>query len=108
MNNRGLAALCHLLGLVPYVGFIGILLIYLNNQFDALIAREAKKSMNFQVIVMVVLLGVFIADVLGLDTIANLAGEIVLIGEWVLVLLAGLTTYLGKDFKYPISAGLFR
>ncbi len=108
MNQKSLATIAHALGLLPYVGFIGILLIYLNNQFDPVVSREAKKSMNFQVVVLLLGLVVGLVGFIGLDSISKLAGEILYVGEIVLVLLATLTTYLGKEFHYPVKFNLFR
>jgi uncharacterized Tic20 family protein len=105
-DERILALLSHLLAIVPGVGIIGPLVIYLLKRDESsFVAENAKESLNFQitiflacmisVLLMVVLIGFLLLWALG---ILNL----------VLVIVATVKAAEDKIYRYPFNLRLIK
>lgn len=103
-DERTLAILSHILAIVPGIGILGPLVIYLvkNGESD-FVTANAKESLNFQITVMVgyiisfilfiVIIGIFMAWVLG-------------ILNTVLVIIATIKSSENKIYRYPFNLRL--
>ncbi len=90
--------ICHLLGLV---GFIGPLIIWLIKKDQSpVVDREAKKALNFQ-------LTVLIAWIAGFVLCFVIIGFVLLPLIWlfwlIFTILAAVKTNSGEDYKYPFA-----
>ena len=90
--------ICHLLGLV---GFIGPLIIWLIKKDQSpVVDREGKKALNFQ-------LTVLIAWVAGFVLCFVIIGFVLLPLVWlfwlIFTILAAVKTSAGEDYKYPFA-----
>jgi len=102
-DERVLAILSHILAIVPGVGFLGPLVIYLVKKNESpFVAANAKESLNFQltiiilyVILLITLIGVLLFWVVG-------------ILNTVLVIVATIKAAENKIYRYPVSIRLIR
>ncbi|MFC7325527.1 DUF4870 domain-containing protein [Halorubrum rutilum] len=98
-GDTTLAALSHASAL--FASFLGpILFLVLADDGDELVERNAKNSLNFQIVVFVALL---IAGVLSFVFIGLLLFPIVAIADVVLVLIATVRANDGKVYSYPFT-----
>ncbi|MDR1889406.1 MAG: DUF4870 domain-containing protein [Zoogloeaceae bacterium] len=103
-DDKNLALFAHLLGIV--VGFWGALIIWLihkDNPDKAFVIRHAKEALNFQI---TVIIAAFVAGLLCFVFVGFLLLPVVLIGNIVLCILAGITASKGEDYRYPIALRL--
>ncbi len=96
-QDNNLAMACHLLGLV---GFIGPLIIWLlkNNESPA-VDKNGKESLNFQISMLIYLIGAWISSFILIGFVLFPA---VIIFNYVMVIIAAVKTSKGEDFKYPL------
>ena len=97
-EDRSMGMICHLLGLV---GFIGPLIIWLIKKDQSpVVDREGKKALNFQ-------LTVLIAWVAGFVLCFVIIGFVLLPLVWlfwlIFTILAAVKTNAGEDYKYPFA-----
>lgn len=105
-DERLLAVLSHLLAIVPGIGILGPLVIYLLKKDDsAFVAANSKESLNFQI-------SVFIAYVIGAILVIVLIGILLLwiigILNVVLVIVATIRATENKVYRYPFNLRLIR
>ncbi len=97
-DEKTMALLSHVLTLIPGVGFLAPLIIYLIKKDESLfIAAHAKESLNFQITLYIVIFGLFIT-IIGIFLI-----WIIAIIALVLVIVATLRANEGKLYKYPLN-----
>ncbi len=97
-DEKIMALLSHVLTLVPGVGFLAPLIIYLiKKEESSFIAAHAKESLNFQITLYIVIFGLLIT-IVGIFLI-----WIVAIIALVLVIIATLRANDGKLYKYPLN-----
>ncbi len=97
-DEKTMALLSHVLTLVPGVGFLAPLIIYLIKKDESsFIAAHAKESLNFQITLYIVIFGLFIT-IIGIFLI-----WIIAIVALVLVIIATLRANEGKLYRYPLN-----
>ena len=97
-DEKTMALLSHVLTLVPGVGFLAPLIIYLIKKDESsFIAAQAKESLNFQITLYIVIFGLFIT-IIGIFLI-----WIIAIVALVLVIIASLRANEGKLYRYPLN-----
>jgi len=102
-DERVLAILSHVLAILPGVGILGPLVIYLVKKNDSpFVAANAKESLNFQltiillyIILLITLIGVLLFWVVGILNI-------------ILVIVATIKASENRIYRYPISMRLIR
>jgi len=105
-DDRLVAILSHILAIVPGIGILGPLVIYLLKKDEsAFVAANAKESLNFQMtiillylisfILMVILIGFFMFWVIG-------------ILNTVLVIVATIKASENRIYRYPFNMRLIR
>ena len=102
-DERVLAILSHILAILPGVGILGPLVIYLVKKNDSpFVAANAKESLNFQltiillyIILLITLIGVLLFWVVGILNI-------------ILVIVATIKASENRIYRYPISMRLIR
>ena len=99
------AMVCHLLGLV---GFLGPLIIWLiKKEESAAVNENGKESLNFQLSILIYLVGAFI-----LAAVTFGLGGILVPAIWVfdivMIIVAAVKTNNGEKFKYPLCIRLIK
>jgi uncharacterized Tic20 family protein len=105
-EERTLAILSHILTVVPGIGFIAPLVIYLlKNQESAFVGAHSKESLNFQItvffaylvalILIVILIGVFLLWAIGIINV-------------ILVVVATVRASENKLYRYPFNLRLIK
>lgn len=103
-DDKSLAMLTHLSGIV--LGFIVSLVVWLMHKDKpekAWLVDQAKEALNFQITVTI---AAFVCGVLMVVFIGFLLLPLVLIGNLVLCILAGLKAKEGEDYRYPATLRL--
>ncbi|MCQ9205908.1 MAG: DUF4870 domain-containing protein [Omnitrophica bacterium] len=102
-QENTMAMLCHLLGLI---GFIGPLIIWLIKKDEsALVDKNGKESLNFQISLCIYY---FAAGILAVVLIGFLLGALVGIFHIVMVVMAAIKTSNGQDYRYPLCIRLIK
>ena len=100
-DERILAILSHILAIVPGIGILGPLVIYLLKKGDSgFVAENAKESLNFQItillaILLLALIGGFFIWILGVLNV-------------VLVIVATIKASENRIYRYPFNMRLVR
>jgi uncharacterized Tic20 family protein len=102
-DERLMAILSHILAIVPGIGILGPLIIYLAKKDSPFVAHHARESLNFQITViiayivavltMILLIGFFLFWLIG-------------IANTILVIVASIRANDGKLYRYPFSTRL--
>ncbi len=103
-DEKTLALITHLSGIVA--GFIVPLIIWLINKDKpekAFLISQSKEALNFQI---TVLLSWIVAMVLSFLLIGFLLYPVILIGNIVFCILAGIKANNGENYRYPVSIRL--
>jgi uncharacterized Tic20 family protein len=105
-DERTFAILSHILAIVPGVGILGPLVIWLIKKDESQFVNEnAKESLNFQ-------LTVIIGYIIGGITAAVLIGFIILavvaVANLVFVIMAAIKTSENKIYRYPFNLRLIK
>jgi uncharacterized Tic20 family protein len=102
-DERVLAILSHILAIVPGIGILGPLVIYLVKKDDsAFVAANARESLNFQLTIILLYIILFIT------LIGVLLWWVVAILNTVLVIVASIKASESKIYRYPISFRLIK
>ena len=104
-QERTWAAFCHLSALagfvIPLGNILGPLVIWLiKKKESALVDKEAKKSINFQISVTIYLI---ISLILIVAFIGALLAPAVGIFSLVMIIMASVKASKGEEFKYPLA-----
>ena len=105
-EERTLAILSHILTVVPGIGFIAPLVIYLlKNRESAFVGAHSKESLNFQItifisyivaiILVVILIGLFLLWAIGIINV-------------ILVVVATIRASENKLYRYPFNLRLIK
>ncbi|HEX9511320.1 MAG TPA: DUF4870 domain-containing protein [Puia sp.] len=103
-DERILAILSHVLAIVPGIGILGPLVIYLVKKDESgFVAANAKESLNFQITIIIgyiisfilLVIGVFLFWILGIINV-------------VLVIVATIKASENKIYRYPFNMRLIR
>ncbi|HLU12591.1 MAG TPA: DUF4870 domain-containing protein [Arenimonas sp.] len=103
-EDRTLAMITHISGI--FLGFIVPLIIWLMNKDKSdkgFLTNQSKEALNFQI---TVLLAWIVAMVLSFLLIGFLLYPVILIGNIVFCILAGIKANNGEDYRYPVSIRL--
>ncbi|HVU53770.1 MAG TPA: DUF4870 domain-containing protein [Puia sp.] len=103
-EERLLAILAHILAIVPGIGILGPLIIYLVKKDESPFVRDnARESLNFQltIILLYIISGILVLIFIGLFLI-----WIVGILNTILVIVASVRALEGQVYRYPISLRL--
>lgn len=105
-DERVLAILSHILAIVPGIGILGPLVIYLVKKDDSgFVEANAKESLNFQITM-------FIAYIIGFILMLVIIGFFLLWILWimnvVLVIVAAIKASENKIYQYPFNMRLIR
>lgn len=103
-DEKTLALITHLSGIVA--GFIVPLIIWLINKDKpekGFITGQSKEALNFQI---TVLLAWIVAMVLSFLLIGFLLYPVILIGNIVFCILAGIKANNGENYRYPVAIRL--
>lgn len=101
-----MAMISHLSGIVA--GFIGPLIIWLINKDKAdkgWLNDQAKEGLNFQITIFIAYV---IAGALTLVLIGMLLIPIIMIGNIILCIMAGMKANEGVDYRYPFAIRLIK
>lgn len=102
-DEKTMALLSHVLTLIPGIGFLAPLVIYLIKKDESsFVAASAKESLNFQITLYIVIIGLFIT-VIGIAVV-----WIIAIMSLILVIVATIKTSEGKLYKYPLTLRLIK
>jgi uncharacterized Tic20 family protein len=102
-DDRVLAILSHILAIVPGIGILGPLVIYLVKKDDsAFVAANARESLNFQLTIILLYIILFIT------LIGVLLWWVVAILNTVLVIVATIKASENKIYRYPVSMRLVK
>jgi uncharacterized Tic20 family protein len=104
-ENRLLALLSHILAIVPGVGILGPLVIYLVKADDPFVRDNAKESLNFQLTIIVLYI---IAWVLVLIFIGVFLLSVIAIMNAILVIVASVRAAEGQVYRYPVNLRLIK
>src|ERR1700761_152020 len=105
-DDRVLGLLAHLLAIVPGIGILGPLVIYLiKKDQSSFVAENAKESLNFQITMIIAFIVSWILVVvwIGFALLAVLG-----ILEVVLVIIATIRASENKIYRYPFNFRLIR
>lgn len=102
-DEKTMALLSHVLTLVPGVGFLAPLIIYLIKKDESsFVSASAKESLNFQITLYIVVMVLFIT-VIGIFLV-----WIIAIMALILVIVATIKTSEGKLYRYPLTLRLIK
>lgn len=105
-DERLLGLLAHALAIVPGVGILGPLVIYLLRKDDSsFVSVNAKESLNFQI---TVILAAFVCFILFLVAIGVFLLWILGIADVVLVIVATIKASENKIYRYPFNLRLIK
>jgi uncharacterized Tic20 family protein len=105
-DDRVLGLLSHLLAIVPGVGILGPLVIYLIKRGQSSFVEEnAKESLNFQI---TIILAFIISAILMVVWIGFVLLAILGIAEVVLVIVATIKASENKIYRYPFNLRLIK
>ena len=105
-DDRTFAVLSHLLTVVPGVGILGPLIIYLlKNKESQFVSIHAKESLNFQITIFILY---FISILLVILLIGFLLLWLIGIVNVILAIVAALRASEGKLYKYPFNIRLIK
>jgi len=105
-DDRVLAILSHILAIVPGIGILGPLVIYLVKKDESSFVREnAKESLNFQltIIILYIISGILVLIFIGIFLI-----WIIGILNTILVIVATIRAAEDQVYRYPISFRLIK
>jgi uncharacterized Tic20 family protein len=105
-DERTLAVLAHILSIVPGIGILGPLIIYLiRRDGPAFVTENAKESLNFQITV-------YVFYVIGWLLMWIGIGFLILGGLWfvnlILVIVAAVQVSENKIYRYPFNLRLIK
>ncbi|HBO43264.1 MAG TPA: DUF4870 domain-containing protein [Planctomycetaceae bacterium] len=102
-DERNLAMICHLLGLV---GFVGPLVIWLIKKDESTVVDDqGKESLNFQ---LTILLASLVSGVLACFIIGFFLAIAVAIYDIVYIIIAAMKANEGELYRYPICLRLIK
>jgi uncharacterized Tic20 family protein len=105
-DDRLLGLLSHLLAIVPGVGILGPLVIYLIKKGQSSFVEEnAKESLNFQI---TMILAFIISAILVVVWIGFVLLAILGVAEVVLVIIATIRASENKIYRYPFNLRLIK
>jgi uncharacterized Tic20 family protein len=105
-DDRLLGLLSHLLAIVPGVGILGPLVIYLIKRGQSSFVEEnAKESLNFQI---TMILAFIISGILMVVWIGFILLAILGVAEVVLVIVATIRASENKIYRYPFNLRLIK
>jgi uncharacterized protein len=105
-DDRVLGLLSHLLAIVPGVGILGPLVIYLIKRGQSSFVEEnAKESLNFQI---TMILAFIISGILTVVWIGFILLAVLGIAEVVLVIIATIRASENKIYRYPFNLRLIK
>jgi uncharacterized Tic20 family protein len=105
-DDRLLGLLSHLLAIVPGVGILGPLVIYLIKRGQSSFVEEnAKESLNFQI---TMILAFIISAILVVVWIGFVLLAILSVAEVVLVIIATIRASENKIYRYPFNLRLIK
>jgi uncharacterized Tic20 family protein len=105
-DDKTMAMIGHLSGIIA--GFIGPLVIWLINKDKAdkeWLNGQAKEALNFQITIAI---GWVVAIALSMILIGFLLYPVLLIGNIILCIMAGMKANEGVDYKYPFAIRLIK
>ena len=105
-DDKTMALIGHLSGIVA--GFIGPLVIWLINKDKTdkeWLNGQAKEALNFQITVAIAWI---CAIALSIVLIGFLLYPVILIGNIILCIMAGMKAYEGVDYRYPFALRLIK
>ncbi|MEJ7679881.1 MAG: DUF4870 domain-containing protein [Segetibacter sp.] len=100
-DERNLAILSHILTVVASI-FAPLIIYLLKKDESKYVSFHAKESLNFQITMMIIIIGLFIT------IIGILVAWIVGIAALVFVIIATIKASEGKLYKYPFSIRLIK
>lgn len=104
-DERTLGILSHILSIVPGVGILGPLVIYLIKKDSQFVGENAKESLNFQI---TVYLALIVGGILTVVFIGLLILCAVGIADLVLVIIATIKASENKIYRYPFNLRLIK
>lgn len=104
-DERTMAILSHILTVVPYIGILGPLVIYLTRKDSQFVQENAKESLNFQITVIIAAL---VSCILILVAIGILMLIVLGIANLVLVIVATIKASDNKIYRYPMNLRLIK
>ena len=105
-DERTLAILSHILTIVPGIGILGPLVIYLiKREGPGFVTENAKESLNFQITIYIGFLigGILTAIFIGLILLLALG-----LADLILVIIASVRVSENKIYRYPFNLRLIK
>jgi uncharacterized Tic20 family protein len=104
-EERTMGILAHILAIVPGVGILGPLVIYLIKKDSQFVQENAKESLNFQI---TVYLALIVSGILAFVIVGYLFLAVIGIAEFVLVIIAAIKASENKIYRYPVNLRLIK
>ena len=104
-DERTIAVLSHILTVVPYIGILGPLVIYLTKKDSQFVQENAKESLNFQI---TVIIAAIVSCILIIVAIGILLLVVLGIANLVLVIIASIKASENKIYRYPLNLRLIK
>jgi hypothetical protein len=104
-DERTMAVLSHILTVVPYIGILGPLIIYLTKKDSRFVQENAKESLNFQI---TVIIAAIVSCILIIVAIGILLLVVLGIVNLVLVIIATIKASDDKIYRYPFNLRLIK
>ena len=105
-DQKNMAMLAHILGI--FTGFVAALVIWLMNKDKAdqgFVNDQAKEALNFQITMAI---GWVAASALTLVLIGFFLYPVLLIGNLILCIMAGMKAKEGVEYRYPFALRLIK
>jgi len=104
-DERTMGMLCHLLGII---GFLGPLIIWLIKKDQMpFVETEGKESLNFQITLLIAWVVVIVLAVVTCG-IGGLLGPVVMIVNLIFVIMGAMKANEGTSYKYPFNLRLIK
>ena len=101
-DDRLMAILSHVLALVPGIGILGPLVIYLVKNEPGFVKDNARESLNFQLTIILLYI------ILLITVIGIFLWWVVAILNTILVIVAAIRASEGQVYRYPLSFRLIK
>ncbi|MEM0515647.1 DUF4870 domain-containing protein [Pseudoalteromonas sp. YIC-827] len=104
-DEKSMAMLCHLSALagfiIPFGSILGPLIIWLVKKEDMpIVDRHGRESLNFQ---LTMLIAYIVCFILIFVAVGVLLLPIVALFSFIMVIVASIKAYEGKEFSYPLT-----
>jgi hypothetical protein len=106
-DTKNLAMLSHLLGIVPVMGFVGPLIIWLIRKQDhPFVAMESREALNFQLTVLIGWMAAMV--IMWISRLGSWLWAGLFVANLVLCVMGAMKAKDGLSFRYPVNLRLLK